>query len=114
MKRAIFVGSFALIVSCGGKTTGEGMGGGGSALADDQPPPTCSAICDRLASLCSGSPNETCVSDCNVSKTKYMTCPHELDRFLKCMGATRVECMPGEIVVIDCSAERVALEGCGI
>ena len=32
---------------------------------------------------------------------------------MKCMGHTRVRCEAGEAVVIDCSAERVALATCG-
>jgi hypothetical protein len=114
MKSAIVVGCVALIVSCGGKMVGEAAGDGGAALADDQPPPTCGAICDRLATLCAGSPNEKCVTDCTVTETKYLKCPHELDRFMKCMGVTQVKCTSDEIIVLDCSQERVALESCGI
>ena len=114
-RAAIVLVCVAAIVSCGGKTTDSGSSGGaGSAvLTSDVPPPTCTEICDRLTSLCSGSPNEKCPSDCQVTESKYQTCPDALDRFLRCMGATRVECKPGEVVVIDCSTERVALEGCG-
>ncbi len=105
---------FVAMVACGGKTTADGSPTITGALpADAPPPPTCSTICDRLVTLCAGSPNASCNADCESTKAKYAKCAGELDRFLRCMGTTHVECTPGEVVVIDCSDERVALEHCG-
>jgi hypothetical protein len=115
MKKAMTLGwLLCAVVSCGGKTAGDGSPGAtGLTGVESQPAPGCSTICDRLVSLCAGSPNASCQSDCEATKTKYVMCPGELDRFLKCMGSTHVECTPGEVVVIDCSGERVDLERCG-
>jgi hypothetical protein len=101
-------------LSCGGKTVGDDSPSApGGVTAADQPAPTCTVICNRLVALCSGSPNATCESDCELTNTRYAKCPTELDRFLKCMGTTHVECTPGEVVIIDCSDERVSLQHCG-
>jgi len=115
MKKALTVGwLLAGVVACGGKTISDGSAGVTGATALAAPPPTCAAICNRLVSLCAESPNASCGSDCEGTKTKYAAaCAPELDAFLKCMGTTHVECTPGEVVVIDCSDERVDLEHCG-
>src|SRR5260221_13888764 len=98
MKAMTHVWLLAAAISCGGKTAGYGSPGATGPTVESQPPPTCTAICDRLASLCAGSPNPMCQSDCEVAKTKYAACSPELDRFLKCMGTTEGKCTPGEIV----------------
>jgi hypothetical protein len=112
--RSIWMAVFSLCLSCGGKMVGGGEAG--TAQAGDnrgtEPPPPCDTICDRITSMCAGSPNQSCRDDCETTRTMYASCTAALDRFLVCMSTTRVACMPGEAVTIDCSDERHALEAC--
>ena len=36
----------------------------------------------------------------------------DLAAYLVCMGGTKVECRPDQIIILDCSAERNHLESC--
>jgi hypothetical protein len=103
-----------LCAACGGKVDGESPNGAlGDGGGEMQTPPTCAAICDRFARLCGfASASASCVSDCESSRVQFASCKDELDSLLRCLGTTRVTCNGMEIVIIDCSDERTAVEKC--
>ena len=101
-------------LSCGGKTVGDGSPGAAGATIADGSAATdvhCHLRSTGLALL--GITERHLRERLRVYEELYAKCPRELDRFLKCMGTTHVECTPGEVVIIDCSDERVDLQHCG-
>jgi len=100
--------------ACGGKVPALedapiGPDGGRAA-----PVPTCGAICAHLIGSCvPGASTDKCVTDCEEGRNRFVTtCPLELDAYLRCMGAARVECNAMDVVVVDCSDERNRLDAC--
>ena len=107
-------GLLLVVPACGGKVMSDPSSDEAVAVGDG-PVPTCSSICRRLVDLCSSSPSAACVDSCESSLKSFASCSIELDAFLFCMGRTRVQCEPGnQVVIVDCSEERTELEMCRV
>jgi hypothetical protein len=101
--------------ACGGKVAGQDgtvIGADGGHIV---PPPSCGDICAHIVGSCvPGASTDGCVSDCEAGANRFAATPCEglLDTYLRCMITTRVECHGTDVVVIDCSDERNALDMC--
>jgi hypothetical protein len=118
MKTVLLGASFAgLFLACGGKVDGDESQGNvnaaDGATPKQQPPPTCDTICGHFAKLCGfGSASSSCTSDCEASRTEFAACQDKLDDLFRCLATSRVTCSGTEIVIVDCSDARTALEMC--
>ena len=105
-----------LFVACSGKLASDADETHRDAAPVDSqgaPPPSCATICRRFAELCGfASVAASCVSDCESSQATFSSCPQERDVLWRCLGTTHVTCEGTQIVIIDCSDERNAVEKC--
>ena len=111
-----FVLSSAMVSACGGRETGTGGEAGAApnlSGAASKSVPGCGAICGHIVGACEpGASSGPCVSDCELAKKEFEICAGDLDAYFICVGGTSVECRANEIVILDCSAERMRLESC--
>ena len=101
-------------LSCGGKTVGDDSPAHPAAwprlINQRRPAPSFAIGWSRSARAHRMQPAKAIAS---LRTPGTPSAPASSTDFLKCMGTTHVECTPGEVVIIDCSDERVSLQHCG-